>query len=530
MGKNSHSYLGRIKGGEMMTRVTGVLIDTVSIQKYVFASNKLKDNLGASYLVESIYKDYMSQALERTLGQEVDLEDWSINPERLSVLAGGLFDVGYIGGGNALLFFKEAFHAREFIKNWTRDLLILTPSLNTAIALNENFDMGPGFQSSLKVLFDSLVVNKNTYFPNTVFSKYGFTQDCNLSGLSAEVFSRGVNQGDGHYISYASKAKLEAAEGAQKKTSRDFAHVLKGEYTFSDELGKLGQRVGESHIAVVHIDGNSMSDRFKECKDLKARRELSRSVNKRTREAFGDLLKYIVDREEYFTLEKGFVISTDKGRKVLPIRPIVLNGDDITFVTDGRLGVPFAEKFMEYLSSEPLADGKILEACAGVAIVKTKYPFYRAYTLSEELCAACKTVAREKGFGSWLDFYTSFGGISGGLSEIREKHYKVRAGDLHFGPYLISKVSEDEKSLYHLKKGIASLNTQEWPRSKVKAFRSVLPLGPDATAKFVQELNKELPDTIKIRNFRGDGWESSTTPFMDRLELLEFYPKQFLEE
>jgi len=48
--------------------VTAVLIDTVSIQKFIFSSNRLKENLGASYLVEQIYQGMLTQALEEVFG------------------------------------------------------------------------------------------------------------------------------------------------------------------------------------------------------------------------------------------------------------------------------------------------------------------------------------------------------------------------------------------------------------------------------------------------------------------------------
>ena len=59
---------------------TAILFDTLSIQNYVFGSNKLKENLGASFLVENVYKVLITKEKEQKL------------------------KVGYIGGGNALVF------------------------------------------------------------------------------------------------------------------------------------------------------------------------------------------------------------------------------------------------------------------------------------------------------------------------------------------------------------------------------------------------------------------------------------------
>ena len=56
---------------------TAILFDTTSIQQYVFGSNKLKDNLGASYIIEHIY-DYL-------------IDKTKIGKPQLSI--------GYVGGG-----------------------------------------------------------------------------------------------------------------------------------------------------------------------------------------------------------------------------------------------------------------------------------------------------------------------------------------------------------------------------------------------------------------------------------------------
>jgi len=41
-----------------------VLLDTVSIQQYVFGSNRLRDNLGSSALVKRIYAELLEKSLK----------------------------------------------------------------------------------------------------------------------------------------------------------------------------------------------------------------------------------------------------------------------------------------------------------------------------------------------------------------------------------------------------------------------------------------------------------------------------------
>lgn len=74
-----------------------------------------------------------------------------------------------------------------------------------------------------------------------------------------------------------------------------------------------------------------------------------------------------------------------------PVRKIILAGDDVCFVTEGRIGLEAAKIFIEQLGSKTnKQDHQGYTACAGVAIVHKKYPFYKAYETAEMLCSNAK--------------------------------------------------------------------------------------------------------------------------------------------
>jgi len=510
---------------------TAALIDTVSIQKYIFSSNKLKENVGASYLVKNIYDKQIKMAIGDIFDTkfEKQFDDWKEHPEETRIRNENVgFEVGYIGGGNALLFFKDEHKARKFVKNWTKSLLIETPGLQTAVAISD-FDLD-NFEHELNMLFKQLSQNKNKFFPNTTLSKYGITADCPLSGLSCDIYYRDVDMD--RYISSVSYAKLKAAKSAQDEIQNKYADILKNKYTFTNQIDQLGQLKDEkSYIAIVHIDGNQMGKRFMSCEDLPSLRKLSISVQEATESSFKELIRYIVKNMPFFTDESnGFKIAKKDRKYILPIRPIIIGGDDITFVCDGRLGVHFAEKFIEFFSKQSVSDKEPLSACAGVSITKTKYPFYRGYLLVEELCTEAKKCAKKEKDSSWLDFHIAYGGCSGTLLEIREKHYKVKEGELHFGPYRFSNNKpDDEKNIINLKEGIKYLT--QWPRSKLKEMRSVLTLSWEATKKFIEEMKArglKLPNIEGGTDYTINGWENAKTPYFDMIELMEMYPEYFL--
>jgi len=517
--------------GDFMKVITAVLIDTVSIQRYIFSSNRLKENLGASHLVKHIYDEQMKITIRDMFGKKAEKEfsDWKKCPEKVKIIdENAKFEVEYIGGGNALLLFRED-KAKEFIKNWTKSLLIETPGLQTAVAISDDFNLD-NFKHGLERLFKQLTQNKNKFFPDTTLSKYGITADCSLSGLSGDIYYQDIDMD--RYISSVSYAKLKAAKSAQYEIQSKYADILKDKYGFTTQIDQLGQMKGEkSYIAVVHIDGNQMGKRFISCEDLPSLRKLSISVQEATDNSFKELIRYIVINMPFFIdKNNSFEIVKEDGKYILPIRPIIIGGDDITFVCDGRLGVHFAEKFIEFFSKQSVSDKEPLSACAGVSITKTKYPFYRGYLLAEELCTEAKKCAKKEKDSSWLDFHIAYGGFSGTLLEIREKHYKVKEGELHFGPYRLSNNKpDDEKNIINLKKGIKYLT--KWPRSKLKEMRSVLTLSWEATKKFIEEMKArglKLPNIEGGTDYTINGWENAKTPYFDMIELMEMYPEYFL--
>lgn len=520
-------------------KVTVVILDTVSIQKYVFASNKLKENLGASFLVGNIYTGELGVALQEVFGQPQQVDAWKAKPEQLRLLEDSTveYETGYIGGGNAFLMFRSREKAKEFVRIWTSRLLINTPGISTAVAIAEGINLSEVKEDMEKVMqkvSDRLIDNKNRYFPNVILPKHGITADCKSSGNSAEVWWKGNDESESRYVSLVAHSKLKAGDMARKEIEKRYAEVLQDKYGINDQISELGQTVGESHIAIVHIDGNSLGQRFKECKTLSEKRQLSLAVNEAMEKSLGKLMEYIIQNREFFEdSENGFSVHQRETRVLLSIMPIVAEGDDVTFVTDARLGLHLAEKFMGYFAEEGNNKHQKFSSCAGVAIIGTKYPFYRGYVLAEELCGNAKKHARKYEGSSWIDFYVAYGGVSGSLEEIRRKHYQCAAGTMNFGPYLIDGISGRlgvTETITGLMAGITAFaNNKSWPRSKVKELRSVLPMGKDAVKKMLSEKRCKLPEIDGPQNYALEGWDNSKSPYFDMIELLEFYPKYFLE-
>ncbi len=112
--------------------------------------------------------------------------------------------------------------------------------------------------------------------------------------------------------------------------------------------------------------------------------------------------------------------------KILPLRPIILAGDDACFVTAGSIGLECARIFNKDLTSlTNKADGQPYAACAGVALVHQKYPFHRAYQLAESLCGNAKKYGAdldERRQVSAMDWHIEFGQLKDSLSDLRQDY------------------------------------------------------------------------------------------------------------
>jgi len=524
-------------------QTSAILIDIISIQDYIFSSNKLKENLGASYIIENvIFNEILIDTIKIILNVPKFPENhWKSDsqkefPDSFSI------GIGYIGGGNALVLINNQDNNSEvtpekLINLFTLKLLAEFPGLITAITIDKTFETeAPDFTIKRKLLAYDLSRNKSLITAITTPFKHGIVSDCPLSNEAQEVYN--VKQG---WISLKSNIKLINATLANEKAIKDFIPIeYQCKYTFTTELDKLGQPEDKSYIAIIHVDGNGLGQKFANCKNLKNLRELSMKVSIIANRCMHKLVKKIIELLEdpdKLSEENNFKLKVDSEKRILPLRPIITGGDDITFVCDGRLGVYLAEFFIQIFREESHCEfKKEISACAGVAIVGTKYPFYRAYKLSAKLCDEAKESSRDKN-DSWLSFYISTSGFSGEISEIRNKQEISPQGySLSMNPYCLDDVPNLQNTVHKLKTGISKLtNTTLWPRNKIKELRDVLRSDESAINYFILGLksrNIELPGDNKFHNslfdLRDESTDKNRTPYFDMVNLCDFYPTKLL--
>lgn len=161
---------------------------------------------------------------------------------------------------------------------------------------------------------------------------------------------------------------------------------------------------GSRYLGLIHADGNGLGQAL-----IKIRNEYKNGAEYATMlRLFSDSLENATKRaaqKATAKLIKKFESETPE-KENLPMRPLVLGGDDLTVFVRADLAMQFTEDYcnaFESCTEECFAElhkesngviPKKLSACAGVAYVKNNQPFMDAFNLTESLCSASKKVSK----------------------------------------------------------------------------------------------------------------------------------------
>lgn len=276
-------------------------------------------------------------------------------------------------------------------------------------------------------------------------------------------------------------------------------------------------------IAVVHVDGNAMGKRVQKLYERSGgadwetcRRSLQRfssGIQADFERAFQKTVETLL-REWPELKKQAFqkaVEALDREepelkKLELPIRPVILAGDDVCFVTAGSLGLECARVFLEELTKmKNQEDGLPYAACAGVALVHQKYPFHQAYDLAEELCSSAKRFGAEldeEGRVCAMDWHIEFGQIKGTLAQSRVDYETEDGNRLELRPVVVAAPQDVplEKigvRTYDFFRGMCRAMQGEYgktARSKIKDLRTAFKQGVVESRFFLRE--KEISDLL----------------------------------
>ncbi len=492
-----------------MNVLTG--IDLLGIQKYVFTSNRLRDVISASWLVQW------------ATSRDGALQNW-----RNQVLQAG--------GGSAVLEFDSIEDAKSFTGPYTRKILENAPGLELVIA---HYPIQNGLAESLRNLQVVLARKKLERRPNADALGLAATAACGVTGLPATA----IDRLDATLVSKQVEMwrRDDTRKEAKERWEKDL-DITSG-WQFPVEIDELGRSRGDTSLfAVIHVDANDVGEKIrswlsrcvdKRLDDATVRdqyREWSRWIDEEFRRVWRCLVERVLaaihDRCLQGSIPRlNFELRPGK----LPLAPVLLGGDDLTFLCDGRIALDLAATALRKIAGRDCPHLGKMSACAGVAMVRAHYPFSRAYELAEKLCANAKLVRRQqRDAGCWLDWHIGAARPGEPISDLRNRSFQINGFQLTCRPYRLGN-SVDELGTWSwlsstvLGTGESGLRGPRWGRrrNKVKNLAGLVRQGPDAVRAALyawQTVDQRLtlPTGLDDSGFAGD-----RTSLLDAIELVD---------
>jgi hypothetical protein len=507
-----------------MASETITLLSTASIQDYIFRSNRLKENIGASWIVKNAIEQY---------------------PQGGRVL--------YVGGGNAALLFDSKPLAIQAVQAWSRKLVEDYPGLRVVVAHEERGKRDHGYEPLAHTMTRAraaLMQAENRPPFGCELGALPVVRECASTGLAASHWQ------DESWLSTEAASKRMAAEQANHEITDRYQNVLGKKFAFPVELDKLGTEKGASQIAIIHADGDGIGklvreqtqsiedDNHYKTKLSDVSNAISQIANDALEKTLQDLVQALAAlKEQGLTLAKCDLKDKHAGGAEFwfPLRPIVSGGDDLTFVCHGKLGMALASRYLRHFQTESgsrqVVLGQKLSVSAGVLIMPQKFPFARGYRLAEELTASAKQMRKLQAGrdpASWLDFQILLEGSPGSLTRLRAGSRFKDANDeicLLRRPYQVG--DHPTNSWYEFEQ--IWQECRQWPRSRAKRLLESLVRGRAETKNLLAQfrardigLNRPGPsgDSFVETCIGGDSkalHKAHTSAYFDPLEALDFH-------
>ncbi|WP_353949156.1 hypothetical protein ABNN70_06430 [Sporolactobacillus sp. Y61] len=484
------------------------IIEVGKKQKYIFQSNRLKEIVGASMIIR-----YISEKLPKEI---MDKHECDVGKPTAVIE----------GGGHSIYSFDSEDEARKFNHILSKYVVIHFPGLELNCRLLSYNDENESIRDAIDQLFKELAVKKSKGSASLSQISFGIERLCESSQLPADKDYTVIDGEERRALSPEIKCKLDFVR--KYKPSDYFSDLIPETpyhmFRIHVDMDKLAGNE-KSKIAVIHIDGNGMGKKLNRFKDMnqkapgesvsdfnnryqKSFRDFSKGIDSKYKQAFNTMLvrleKRIVQAEEHSSLK---IYQNDK----VNIRPLIFAGDDISFIVPGNLGVEAARMMLEEIQREPLVihgsrgqeENVTMHASAGVAIVKSGYPFSVAHDLAEQLCGNAKSrLASDVAAGivagddaSVLDFHVLNGTWNVSLSRYRQNNYNRKVNGRSFRLSMkplyvfLNQRVRNESDVWDFSlftEALKRITDNKMARNKIKRLREHLLLGPGETTRYIR--------------------------------------------
>ncbi|WP_298943930.1 hypothetical protein [uncultured Psychromonas sp.] len=480
------------------------LFEAKSIQQYLFRSGKLKDVIAASERLDNLIDSKEGSTLNQVLinaGLDSDLLalDSSKNNES---------SIHFLRckGGAFYCYCQSEMPLMTLRSLWTLTLQQLFPSLEFTDALTH----ADNLSAALDLAHQQLATDRNNPtlkfpFASAISARYQRSGKVAVP-LSKLAFQASMNENSVDLDTEHHRQAYKALEMKNKAALQDrfTPPALRGEVSYPVDIEKEFQThsdakatnlVATRDIALIHIDGNGLGillmglkNALKRTDDIvyqHAFRQFSDALNKATIEAAQKATQWIADNATYTLKGEG-------NKKYLPMRPIVLGGDDVTLLCRADLALTFSKIFCDEfkVASEkalaPIYEQHLkasgmkpyLTASGGILYNKAGHPFISSLSLVEDLCGHAKKLTKS-----------------------------ITKSDSEVGPAALA--------FYRISNAISSSFDQAFEQSQVFALDNNKHITMGKSAYFVEEIYvnnlKRLDDISKNKAMSPAKWRQMAT-------------------
>ncbi len=528
-----------------------VLLETSGNQKYIFETNKLRENVGASELTYRVGTQYVLKAVNDEGGPMLWRESPKEMREAIRQQEACDIEVIFAASGKALLLVKEKGIGEKIISEVTCQALKKAPGIDVCgVVVEVNSSMHKAVHMAHRRLEE---VRCRIPGPAQRFLRFPIIDECATSGLPAKRMAHSdIDKLPKDEIGPRSAVSISKLKSSKKYWNTRIKEIVGNKYTLPKATTQLEKGMGCDWLAVIHADGNGIGKIFldfeKFLKELYSEKELTdRDYIKHLRD-FSLALDECTEKAFHKALNM-LSLRKCEGENMLPIVPIILGGDDFTAVCDGRQAMRFTKCFIENFEEETrkcdnvkqimqvALDQSKVTCCAGVAIIKPHYPFYAAYSLAEELISNAKKEAkRDEPYFSAIDFHVLYDASGTDLERIR-KSLEVDNGDtfLFARPYAIQNVNgRKNQNIHDLENCIQKIQEKDTdgkrklPNSVLHELRDGLFHGrKEADSRLNLQLGRRSEEDfgklISNKSLFLEKEEKYYTGLLDAMELAEFW-------
>lgn len=403
------------------------------IQGFIFQTNDLKDIVGASELVEQICTDKFKEFT-------------------------GNGTVVVNAAGNVKCIYEKRSECEKAVRFFPKKVLESAPGITISQAVVPLKSDLSDFESAVEKLEERLHEQRNKPLRSITYGTMGMMRS-RKTGLPAVTVKN--KKGNLEYLDEAAVAKRKYANADDPKNAtlnlckKSFGNKDLSYKSIAFDISDMTDK--NDWIAIIHADGNGlgqivakMNKKPGELKNFSEK--LDKATEKSAQQAFDDIVK----GEDYNP-------TTD----IIPFRPVVLGGDDMTVICRADLAMKYVTAYIKHFEENTKENGSDLTACAGIAYLKSSYPFHYGYRLAEALCDEAKKDAKlpehlKNGKApSCLMFHKIQGSYIESFSQIVENELTIdEIHSLEYGPYYLNNM-ENRWTIQYLRDNVSRLTSDD---------------------------------------------------------------------